>query len=470
MKALEQAMANSSAARYASSAGFNRFHWILAVSARGTDRSQENVQRFAAACGAWLATSRIIWQLVDRDKDLARGVQVNPWQETQRRIWSVDIHFRWVSELFCSSMACEIESNRTKYSNFEFVSQRAITDLFKWVEAYVNRMDRQAAGEVVGPVPLPSPFARPLVEVLAVKGDEHRSKSFEELVDTLEIEGHPFVEVGGIIAPVAVREATYGVEFALLNLARSLLSDDKDRSDLFENAVIRALSHVLPSGIELPLAPVFIPIPETKNKGETDFIFRSPVHTFIGECKAMAAVHATGTVIHTFTDQVSKAATQLKLRMDAVRCGGGVTVDGLTWAAPSSNVYGLAVPLHSYGGAVWNHECLPHGAVDHPDLAVIPFHQLLVVARAMEDADDLGAYIRFRSALFDLKLELRDELDILAAYIFSDAAKIKAMIEGAPEHGMRVIRAHGVELETAVSDVMPTSAQAWRRRLTRTLT
>lgn len=154
-----------------------------------------------------------------------------------------------------------------------------------------------------------------------------------------------------------------------------------------------------PSGASA--CPVLIPIPETKNKGETDFIFRSSVHTFIGECKAMAAVQAPRTVIHTFTDQVSKAATQLKLRMDAVRCGGGVTVDGLTWAAPSGNVYGIAVPLDSYGGAVWNHECLPHGDVDHPDLAVIPFHQLLVFARAMKDADDLGAYIRFRSALFD---------------------------------------------------------------------
>lgn len=470
MKALERAMANSSAARYASSAGFNRFHWILAVSGRGADRNPENVQRFAAACGAWLATSRIIWQVADIDEGLARGVQVNPWQETQRRMWSVDVHFRWVSELFCSSMAREIESNRTKYGGLELVNQRAVTDLFKWVEAYVNRVDRQAAGEAVGAVPSPSPFARPLVEALAVKGDEYRSKSFEELVDTLEIEAYPFVKVGGILAPVAVREATYRVELALLNLARSLLADNKDRSDLFENAVIRSLRQVLPPGIDLPLAPVFIPIPETKNKGETDFIFRdSSVHTFIGECKAMAAVQTPATVIHTFTDHVSKAATQLKLRMDAVRRGGGVTVDGLTWAAPTSNVYGIAVPLHSYGGAVWNHECLPHGDVDHPDLAVIPVHQLLVVGRAMEDADDFGEYIRFRSALFDLKLELRDELDILAAYIFSDAATIRAMIEGAPEHGMRVIRAYGVELETAVSDVMPGSAQAWRRRLTRTL-
>ncbi|MFP3459783.1 hypothetical protein R5O87_02900 [Arthrobacter globiformis] len=470
MKALEHAMANSPAARYAGRAGFNRFHWILAVSGKGTDQNPANVQKFAAACGAWLATSQIISQLVERDEELARGVQVNPSQETQRRIWAVVVHFRWASELFCTSMAVEIQSNPTKYRGLEFVTQRAVTDLFKWVEAYVDRIDRQANDQAVGPVPSISSFARPLIEALTVQGDEYRSKPFEGLTETLDIEAYPFVSVGGVIAPVALREATYGLELALLNLARRLLCDEKDRSDLFENAVKRSLSRVLPSGIDLPYAPVSIPIPKTKNKGETDFILRElSAHTFIGECKAMAAVQRSGTVIHSFSDDVGKAAKQLKLRMDAVKLGGEVRVDGLAWAAPTRNVYGIAVPLHAYGGAIWNHECLPHGDIDHPDIAVIPVHQLLVVARAMEDAHDLGAYIRFRSALFGLKLELRDELDILAAYIFSDAMKIKALIEGAPEHGRRVIRAYGVELETAVSDVMPTSARAWRNRLKRTL-
>lgn len=156
--------------------------------------------------------------------------------------------------------------------------------------------------------------------------------------------------------------------------------------------------------------------------------------------------------------------------MDAVKQGGAVIVDGRTWPAPTSNVYGLAVSLHAYGGAVWNHECLPHGDVDHPDLAVIPVHQLLVAARAMESASELGDYIRFRSTLFDLKILLFDELDILAAYIFSDAAKIKGLIDSAPEHGARVIRAYGVEHQVVVSDVMPTTAQGWRNRLKRTLT
>lgn len=471
IKALELALKNSNAAKYASSAGFNRFHWILAVSGKGVDRSADTIQKYAAACGAWLATSQIIGRLSDVDEDLSRGLQMNPRQESERRTSAIVVYFRWASELFCKSMGAEIESNESKYRSLNFVTQRAVGDLFKWVEAYVDRLNRIAAGKTVGPLPLLSARAIPLVEALTVHGDDYRSKSFKVLATTLDIEAYPFVHVGGIIAPVAVREATYGVELAVLNLARRLLLKDKDRSDLFENAVKRSLSKALPSGIELPHASIFIPIEGTKNEGETDFIFRDPTaNTFIGECKAMAAVQVPGTVIHTFTEQAGKAATQLKLRMDAVRQGGTVIVDGRTWAAPTSNVYGIAVSLHAYGGAVWNHECLPHGDVDHQDLAVIPVHQLLVVARAMESASDLGNYIRFRSALFDLKIELFDELDILAAYIFSDASKIRDLIGNAPEHGARIIRAYGVEYDVAVSDIMPTTAQGWRNRLKRTLT
>jgi hypothetical protein len=470
LTALQLATEKSSAAKYATEAGFNRFQWILAVSGKGTDATLENFQRYAAACGAWLATAHILGVLDERDEEISRGVQINPWQETQRRTWSVDVQFRWVSELFCSSIASEIESDPDKYCGLEFVTHRAVADLFKWVEAYVDRMDRQVDGGTIGPVPVPSAFARPLVASLSVRSDEYRAKSFEVLVETLDIEAFPFATIDGHVAPVALREATYAVELALLNLARRVLADEKDRSDLFENAVKRSLGRVLPEGVEVPFAPVFVPIPNSKNKGETDFIVRgSARHTFVGECKAMAAVQTPRTVINSFSNDVSKAVKQLKLRMEAIKAGSDVKVGGESWEAPDANVYGLAVPLHSYGGAVWNHECLPHGDADNPGLAVIPVHQLLVVARAMEDADDLGAYVRFRNDLFDLKLELRDELDILAAYIFSDASKIRAMIEEAPEHGLRVIRAYGVELDIIVSDTMPTSARAWRRRLTRSL-
>lgn len=276
MKALELAIEHSDAARYASRAGFNRFHWILAVSGKGSDRSPDNIQKYAAACGAWLATSEIIGRLNPVDEDLAHGLQVNPRLESARRTSAVVVYFRWASELFCKSMAAEIQSNEDKYRALNFVTPRAVGDLFKWVEAYIDRLDRTVAGETVGPPPVLSAHAVPLVESLTVSGDDYRPKSFAALASTLDIEAYPFVRVRGTIAPVAVREATYGVELAVLNLARRLLMNDKDRSDLFENAVKRSLSKVLPSEIEVPYGSISIPIVGTKNKGETDFIFRDP--------------------------------------------------------------------------------------------------------------------------------------------------------------------------------------------------
>ncbi|WP_425864764.1 hypothetical protein [Arthrobacter sp. TWP1-1] len=309
-----------------------------------------------------------------------------------------------------------------------------------------------------------------MVDALTLRGGDYWAGPVLPLMTSLDIEAYPFVEIEGLTRPVAFREATYGVELALLNLARRRLADDKDRSDLFEEAVKRSLTKILPHGVELPYASTFIPIAGTENKGETDFIFRDPVAgTFIGECKAMTAVHAPDTVINSFTDQVGKATKQLRLRMNAVKNGGAVIVDGIPWTAPADDVFGIAVTIHSYGGAVWNHECLPYAEGSHPNIAVMPIHQLLVVVRAMGSASDLAEFIRFRSALLDMNIELQDELDILAAFVFSDAARIRALVDDAPQHGMRVIRAYGVDLNVSLNDTMPTNAEAWQNRLKRTL-
>ncbi|MFP3802470.1 hypothetical protein, partial [Paraburkholderia sp. SIMBA_027] len=57
----------------------------------------------------------------------------------------------------------------------------------------------------------------------------------------LRNEEYPFVRFTSGVMPVSDREASCRLELALFSLARRLLNDDKDRSDLFEATVRRSL-------------------------------------------------------------------------------------------------------------------------------------------------------------------------------------------------------------------------------------
>lgn len=470
MLAVKDALTSTTAGLYLSSAGFNRFQWMLAVAGGGHDQSPEGVGQYAKACGEWLAADQLVGRLSQVEPDLARGIGVNPWRESTRRTTAILVQFRWASELLATSFATEVQRDTTKYRGLQLVTPSAVRELFVWVDEYVTRQERIMKGNRPGPPPQVSTRLRPLIEALAVEGASYHGWPFDKLIATLDIEAYPFMKIGTELAPIALREATYSVELALFNLARRELGRDKDRSDLFESVAKLCLREVLPPDIEAPLEPAFCPVPGTSNAGETDFILRDAFgSTFIGECKSMAAVPAPGTVIHAFTNDVGKAVKQVKTRIKAVKDGCTVTVGGQTWDAPRGDVYGLVVPLHSYAGAVWNYDCLPESGADHRDIAVIPLHQLLLAARAMANGTELGTYIQFRQKLFDLRCDMHDELDILATFIFLGQRKIEDMLVGAPEYSSIVMRAYGAELDAMVSDTTPGSAKAWRRRLKRIL-
>lgn len=470
-RALSQAIGSSEGASYLSDLGINRFYWILAVAGNGTSKSIEMLQGFLSACGEWMAANELLSRLNVFEDDLARGIQVNPWQESSRRTRSVVVHFRWASELICTSLAEMVQENAIKFAELDFLTPRSVRELFQWVEAYVKRSDKFVAGGKPENILQPQPAARRLAIQLSIESGSYASKTFRTLVSTLEIEAYPFVRFGNVIAPIALREATHNVELGLFELARRRLTNEKDRSDLFEDTVKRSLKKVLPEDMTISTGEVSIPIQNTANKGETDFLCNDKAgNVFIGECKAMAATPNEFTVINSFSDHLNTASTQLKLRMAALAAGSPLLIDGAPSKATISNIYGIAVPLHAYGGAVWNHECLPEGGIDGEKLTVIPAHQLILVARAMFNGADFASYIRFRVALHKLRIELYDELDVLAAYMFGGKAKVNSLIEGAPKHSLRMLRTYSVKLESVVGDTLPSTAGAWRRRLNRTLT
>lgn len=457
---LKRAITESPASRYLLISGANRFSWTLAVGASGEDRSLSSLRSYITSCAQWMAAHELAAVMTDRDADLAMGIRLNPPREETRRMSPVFIHFRWASELICRSFAEEVASNPRKYAGLEAVTVRAVSDLFFWVEEYISTQERVMGGRSTERLPTPSPRARALLEGLAAAAGSLKNQPIHALVSSLDMEFYPFVKFGDSIFPVAYREASYILELALFNLARRRLRHEKDRSDLYEEVVKRALRKVLPPDIELPFGDVFCPVTGTSDRGETDFIMRSSTSTFVGECKAMTAVLTPDGVINTFKDHVGKAAKQLAARMSVVEGGNPPIVGGSPWRAPTNKVFGIAVPLHAYGGAVWNHECLPEVEADHPRLAVVPVHQLLLAVRALTSGDDMGAYIEFRRQLLAAHVEICDELDIVASYIGGGYV---------PHNAGQVLPSFSVDVRGSIVREVPSSPQAWRRQLKRNL-
>lgn len=461
MVSLKRAITGSAVSSYLLISGFNRFSWMLAVGASGEDRSLTSLRSYVTSCAQWMAAHELAAVMTNRDADLAMGIKLNPPREVTRRMSPVFVHFRWASELICRSFAEEVASNVGKYAGLEIVTVRAVSDLFSWVEEYISTQEQVMGGRsMAARLPTPPPRASALLDGLALAAGSLGKQPVHALVSSLDMEFYPFVKFGDSIVPVAYREASYILELAFFSLARRRLKHEKDRSDLYEEVVRRALRKVLPPDVELPSGNVFCPASDSSDSGETDFIMRSSTSTFIGECKAMTAVPAPGRVINTFTDHVGKAATQLAVRMSAVERGNPPIVGGASWLAPTGKVFGIAVPLHAYGGAVWNHECLPEVEADRPCLAVVPVHQLLLAVRALTSGDDLGAYIEFRQQLLAAHVEIFDELDILASYIGGGHT---------PSDGVQILTPFSVDVRGSIVREVPASPPVWRRQLRKNL-
>lgn len=281
----------------------------------------------------------------------------------------------------------------------------------------------------------------------------------------LRNEEYPFVRFTSGVMPVSDREASCRLELALFSLARRLLKDDKDRSDLFEATVRRSLQLTVPSDMAVGDGEAACPIPDSKNPGQTDFVLRGAASTYIGECKSMVASPKTTSVINSFQTDVGKATDQVKVRMEALAAGAMITVDGQPWESPGGSIYGLAVPLHDYGGAVWHHDCLPLVGGLRAELGVIPLHQLVMVMRAMKSEKDLAAYLSFRSALIGMGYESFDELDLLVPFLFPAEHEAQQPWQGRGPDFVPPSLHLGIEHWARLSDPAPKSADAWRRRL-----
>ncbi len=442
-------------------AGSNRFNWVLGVAATGHNRSKRPLRDFFQGSAVWFGCTIFASFFHSEESDLPIPIKLAGDFERARRLMSTDIRFTWVSRLLAECVAAEAAEHRDRYQAMAFLTSASIEAYYRFV------LSDQPWPTYAAQKPPALESARLLLQQISLPAGHLANRSFPELVLSTHIERYPVVLIGENYAATGTRECTVHLEQAIFEAARRLLPVEKDRSDLYEGAISRMLTRTLPGDFEHLVPPITAPVPSDRDPRETDFACVSPSLALLGEAKAYFITERDDSVINAFGNQVPKAVNQLSTRIEACTSRRSLmTGSGDVSIANTAAVRGVAVPLHSYGSAVWAGEALRAVDALRDNVAVIPLHQLVYVARAMSNAEELRGYLGFRSRLLEQAVQIQDEGDLLRAFLVVPKT-LRLQLERMEEwHGAGVMVVHNVSVLDALLTPEPPDADTWRRQFT----
>lgn len=395
------------------------------------------------------------------DPELPVTALANESNEDIRRIFATETRFLWISQLIAQEMAEQVHAQRDRYAALPELTISTVNEYFE----YHGRATWTRMLSANGDAPK---RALALARALGVRAGGEYGRPFTELMLSTKIERHPFVDFGDVVAPLGGRETTVQTEQALFELARSRCSDGKDRADLYEAAVSRSLAAVGPSDLRELVGPLSIPAPKLANPREVDFAFHAASKLLlIGEAKAYFIAPRSDTVINAMSDQVGKAVSQLGKRLDGLAAGYKLQAKGQSVSpADYADVVGLAVPLHSYAGAIFDWRTLAFAGADRQDVAVIPLHSLILVMSLMSCGPDLARYLKYRANLLAQPIAAQDEADIVLHYLRSKST-LCAPQGAAQVRQFRMLEPYTVSTVDVLNAPRPGSVARWRREFRR---
>lgn len=456
--------------------GLNRFAWILGVAGGGTDRSVKTLSEYFQSVTGWHA-GRMCSNLLPQPnpREVPLGVLLNQVSEDIRRVAPTTIQFRWVSHAILTAAADEIAADPRKYGPLAYVTRQVIDEAFDyllraalelsvpsryvWTRRRWSRSSVRVANLSVG--------CRRLLESLVLAPGSLAGQPFKRLAFDRLIETHPLVAYAEAAVPLGYREALIGLEQAFFEMTRRLLNDEKDRADLFERITSRCLKELGPADLLELKPPVHVRVSK-KDPGEVDFAMRGPRHVILGECKAYLVTSGSDAVINSFPRQMGKAVKQLNDRAAAFAAGSPLTAAGTSVSKASVHAaLKLAVPLHPYAGAVWNSDCLaeiPDGT--SADIAIIPIHQLVILARALGSTAELSDYFAHRHLLRSRGVQCQDESDYLVGFLNpARTHMVRAILRLASQKKVhQYVAPCFVPTDAAIHLPAPSSSSEWRRQ------
>lgn len=396
-------------------AGLDRLIWVIAVGGGGSDASTSTIRDYVRGAERFVAVRYLLDIVGERNPAVTAEARRNHFNEALRRHFPTEIRFVWASHLLLTSAADAIAEDSVRYHSLAQFSSAAIEDYF---DEYSSIQRTGASINAITSSPIRAGAMNSLGRLMATPAGSASEARFSKLLLHRDYERFPFVEFGSDVLPISLRGAGFYLEQAFFEVAKRQLADGKARAQLYEETIRRASHVVAPSDFKTLLPPIAVPDASSSDPGEVDFGWLAEDLLVLGEAKAHFVASEPGTSASAFVDQCGKATRQLNLRLSRVREGFPVNSRmNRVCASAVSRVLGLAVPLHSYGAAVWDHSLLRTIGALSPHVALIPLHQLVILLGSLTDARDLRRYLFLRSLYLRDGVAISDESDLLRVHL-----------------------------------------------------
>ncbi|MGY1745285.1 hypothetical protein [Blastococcus sp. SYSU D00695] len=449
--------------------GLHRYIWPIAAAGGGHGESRKALAEYLTAAGRWVALQQVAAMTLPRDDEVAPSIALNPHFEAVRRVASTDVRFAWVSQLLLECTAEAIASAPAAYPALTWLTTPVVDEYFAHLRLADHRRGRGGWRQAS----VPSEGLRRLLSGMSLPAGSLAGRDFPALMLGGTREVFPLVAYERGVFPASSRDATLAVERPFFELVRRL-QGDRARGDLYEEVVARSLRAVAAGPLSVPELPLAIgPVAGDRNvsdAGQTDVALvhgPDPGLVVVGEAKShLVSTHAA-TVINAFTQEVGRAVDQLDLRLGRL-AGGSTLVTGTGSFTPptGASLHGIAVPLHAYASAVLDGAALDQVRGRRHDIAVIPLHQLVLVAQTVRDAGDLERYLVVRANAIRMGVIVWDEIDLLVNHLQGwDPLTIETGLDLADRRTRPALTGRSVDPALAVNQDRPTDREEWRALL-----
>jgi hypothetical protein len=390
-------------------AGLNRLLWAVGAGSGGKMNSDNHWDRFLTSANDWLAC----WEL--QQLFSTEDAEAEPWArklfigERYRKLYVQETRLSAFSQQLCLGISQWVEQLDGATAQLGVISTEAVNATFAWL-----RRIGEAQGSDAQTLRQAPEEGRALLELISLKAGSRAGSAFDEIMLTGEVDRTPFVNIDGTPVPLAWREALTGLEIALLSAIGRTPSGDQGAA--FEQAAARAIAVFAPEDTRVISSGLTMRPRLNGDDLQIDLALQGDGGTWIVECKALVP-HVTETgVAASFSDDLSKGLRQANKRLHHLRSGGqirqGRTVMSTGYSKPWG---GFVMPLHSFGGSVWNAEAMSEGH-QLGGSQVIPAHALLLVLSSMRSARELRQYLAYREVWWRTSFTALDELDVLLAW------------------------------------------------------
>ncbi|SIM22754.1 Uncharacterised protein [Mycobacteroides abscessus subsp. abscessus] len=411
-ESFRQVTQETSYGRFLFNAGFARLFWAVGAAGGGKGQLGEHLDTFLVRAAQWTVTELLaqrVHRLLDGEFHSITASSANSRiVHMQSRLW-------WASSIVCRSLV--------RHAGIGSLPESIVDELVAYIETS-NTMGMRDSW----PEPVVSDETRQVIDACTIPAGVLAGQPLGALfysrnnlslneggVTSVDFETHPFISVDGTIVPASLTVLRGFLHAMILPFLVRKIGDKA--AVCFEKVSCDLLGRIFTQpGCEILHDPKIV---SGGSELQTDLIARERSTIIVGEAKSSRDSPRPGDTRHRYIEHVGYALEQINERIEAIESGALIRSGRrMTDTSTLTDIRGLGIVSHSYGGAIWNSSQLAAASRTGPKRPVITLHDLALITHTLRDPAELRAYLDFRGWLFDVpNAEALEELDILAVFL-----------------------------------------------------